>query len=92
MYAMAGTGYQTRAMDAVRFIVPADVTPRAEVAREIFEELTKSVISKLPMNIRLIFKDDRNYDDGFRNGKGDALIEVLVLIDDLKKKYTEGQK
>lgn len=65
-----------------------DVVPKSEV-QWIFDELYKSVASKLPMQIRLIFKDERNFEYGFRDGKYDALIEVLVLIANLKKKYTE---
>jgi hypothetical protein len=65
----------------------ADVAPKTEVAM-IFEELYKSVVSKIPPHIRPIFKDDMDFEDGFRNGKTDALIEVLKLIAELKKKYT----
>ena len=61
------------------------------VAREIFEEVEKSVHSKIPKQIHPIFKNDRDFGDGFRDGKTDALIEVLVLISELKKKYTEGK-
>lgn len=57
---------------------------------KIFEEMEKSVASKLPMQVR----PAGNYDDfidGFRDGKTDALIEVLVLIAQLKKKYIESE-
>lgn len=64
---------------------------KREVAREIFEELYKSVVSKIPPHIRPIFKDDMDFEDGFRNGKTDALLDVLALIAELKKKYTEDQ-
>ena len=56
-----------------------------------FEELCKSVISKLPRKIKTIVKDDRNYEDGFRDGLFNTLGEVLVLIAELKKKYI-GEK
>ena len=62
---------------------------KTDVAREIFEEIYKSVASKIPMEIRPIFKDDGDFDGGFINGKRDALLDVLVLIAELKKKYTE---
>ena len=65
---------------------------KQEVAREIFEELYKSVASKTTMQIRPIFKDDLNFEDGFRNGKNDAFLEVLLLIAELKKKYIGEQK
>lgn len=70
----------------------ADVVPMSEVAREIFGEIYKSVASKIPMEIRPIFKDDRDFDVGFINGRRDALLDVLVLIAELKKKYTEETK
>ena len=63
----------------------------SKIAREIFEEVEKSVHSKIPKQIHPIFKNDRDFGDGFRDGKTDALIEVLVLISELKKKYTEGK-
>jgi hypothetical protein len=66
----------------------ADVAPKSEVEK-IFEEIYRSVASKIPMEIRPIFKDDMDFDAGFINGKRDALLDVLVLITELKKKYTE---
>lgn len=62
---------------------------KKEVAWEIFEDIYKSVASKIPMKIRPIFKDDRDFDAGVIDGKRDALIEVLSLIAELKKKHTE---
>ena len=73
------------------FVNAAAVVPKSEVAM-IFEELYKSVISKIPLHICPIFKDDMDFEDGFRNGKTDALLEVLMIIAELKKKYTEDQK
>ena len=66
--------------------------PRAEVAREIFEEIEKSVALKMPEKITPIFKRDLDYSYGVIDGKRDALFEVLVLLAELKKKYTEVQK
>ena len=65
---------------------------QSEVAREIFEEIEKEVASKIPMKIQPIFKDDRDFEGGFIDGKTDALLDVLVLIAELKKKYTEVEK
>ena len=64
---------------------------KAEVAREIFEEIYKSVASKIPMQILPIFKDDLDFDAGFINGKRDALFDALVIIAELKKKHTGDQ-
>ena len=63
---------------------------QSDVAREVFEEIEKEVASKIPMKIQPIFKDDRDFEGGFINGKTDALLDVLVLISKLKKKYTGG--
>ena len=65
---------------------------QSEVAMEIFEEIEIKVASKIPMKIQPIFKDDRDFEGGFMNGKTDALLDVLVLIAQLKKKYTEVEK
>lgn len=63
---------------------------RLEVAREIFEELCGLVMSKTPVIVSPIFKDDLDFDCGFINGKRDAFIEVLMIIAELKKKYTNN--
>ena len=60
---------------------------QTEVTREIFEDIAKSVASKIPMQIRPVFKDDRDFDAGVIDGKREALSEVLVLIATLEKKY-----
>jgi hypothetical protein len=65
---------------------------KSEVAREIFEEIEKSVALKMPAKLTPIFKRDLDYSYGVIDGKRDALFEVLVLLAELKKKYTEGQK
>ena len=66
---------------------------KQEVAREIFEEIIAAIFYKIPPKIRPIFRSDgRNFDDGYRDGKTDAFVEVLMLIDKLKKKYTEGDE
>lgn len=62
---------------------------KSEVAK-IFEELYNSVSSKIQPHIRPICSDDLGFDAGFRNGKTDALLDVLVIIAELKKKYTNN--
>lgn len=63
---------------------------RAEVAREIFEEIEKPVALKMPAKITPIFKRDLDYSHGVIDGKREVLFEVLVLIAELKKKYIEN--
>ena len=67
-------------------------TARQKVAREIFEAIEREVSSKIPMKFTPIFKRDLDYDAGVIDGKHDAFFEVLVLIAELKKKYTEGKE
>ena len=63
----------------------------SDVAEEIFAEIAKSVALKIPPHIRLIFKNDVVFQDGLREGKTDALREVLFIVAELRKKYTEGE-
>lgn len=63
---------------------------KKQAAREIFEAIEREVASKIPMKFTPIFKRDLDYDAGVIDGKHDAFFEVLVLIAELKKKYTEG--
>lgn len=62
---------------------------KSDVAREIFWELKESVASKIPMHISLFFKDQKNYEDGFREGQTNALLDVLMTIDELEKKHID---
>ena len=62
---------------------------KAEVAREIFEEIEKLVALKMPAKITPIFKRDLDYSHGVIDGQRDAVFGILVLLTELKKKYTE---
>ena len=63
---------------------------RAELAREIFGEVEKSVALKMPARITPIFKRDLDYSHGVIDGERSALFEVLVLLAEIEKKYTES--
>lgn len=39
LFAMVGTGYQSNAISAIRYVPSAKVVPKREVAREIFKEI-----------------------------------------------------
>lgn len=67
--------------------ISGDLVPRAEAAREIFEEIRNSVTAKLREEMRMVSYDE--FTDGFGDGKRDAFLDVLVAITELKKKYTE---
>ena len=70
--------------DAMSFIddfPEADVAPRADVAREIFEEIEKIIIKHLNDAIKS------------KSVTAEISIDYIELdIAELKKKYTEGQK
>ena len=79
----------------------ADVVPRAEVAREIFEEIEKTINRKMDRNQRfyeeLKSRESKlsiwGYKDmGYFQGIVTACDGFQELIDELKKKYTEVQK
>lgn len=46
LFALVGTGYQSRAIQAVRDVPTADVAPKSEVARELLSDLKKAVHDK----------------------------------------------
>lgn len=74
----------------------ADVAPRAEVAREIFEEIESEIVAALQSNYRA--KQERvekQLPDDFVSymceGKIAALRGIEAFVEELKKKYTEGK-
>ena len=77
----------------------ADVAPRSEVAREIFEEIEKEIKSALKSNCSVRSERMKRLQlemaDEFIahiEGKIDALRGMEWFIDELKQKYTEEQK
>ena len=69
----------------------ADVAPKAEVAREIFEEIITTIFETMPPNILLVGKD-ADFIDGVRFGKREAILDMINNLAELKKKYTEDEK
>ena len=90
---MVGTGYQSRATGAIKFIPTTDVVPKSEVAREIFEELVREVYSKIPDKILPVTFGEMSrhldYNDGLNFGSRNAYFDTLKIIAELKKKYKE---
>ena len=62
---------------------------KAEVAREIFEEILRTIFSKIPNKIMLI-NQERGFSDGVIFGKREAFFDMVNNLAELKKKYTEG--
>ena len=68
---------------------------KAEVAREIFEEIARKVYSKIPDKILPVtfggMSRRLDYNDGLNFGSRNAYFDTLKIIAELKKKYTEGK-
>ena len=68
---------------------------KAEVAKEIFEEITRKVYSKIPDKILPVTFGEMSrhldYSDGLNFGSRNAYFDTLKIIAELKKKYTEGE-
>ena len=80
---------------------PTDVAPRAEVAMEIFEEIEKTLNRKIAHwqpHLEDLEKRESHLsiwgykDMGYFKGIIVTCEDLQDLIDELKKKYTEGQK
>ena len=78
----------------------ADVAPRAEVAREIFEEIEKTLNRKIRLrtpeyeSLEESFEklsDCGHSNHGYLKGVISTCEDLLDLLDELKKKYTEGR-
>lgn len=73
---------------AVMGLRSADVAPRAEVAREIFEEIEKIIKSPLAVGFCMTAPSFRqaisDYNEGIRK-------EILYYIANLKEKYTRPE-
>lgn len=64
----------------------------SDVAREIIEDLTRMVFSKIP-NKLLLISGGQDFTDGIIDGKREAYFDMLNYLAELKKKYeSEGNK
>lgn len=67
-----------------------DVAPRAEVAREIFQEIYADLFRMLPLKVFHLISGDI-VGDRFDAGKERALHDVIHCVAELEKKYAEGR-
>ncbi len=94
------SGYEGGADRCEDFINTADVAPRAEVAREICCKIEEEIVAALESNYRARKEHiERNgelvYDTELLleiNGKINALRGIEGFVEELKKKYAEGEK
>ena len=63
----------------------------SDVAREIIEDLTRMVFSKIP-NKLLLISGGRDFTDGIIDGKREAYFDMLNYLAELKKKYESEDK
>ena len=73
------SGYDD-AVDAVENAPTADVAPRAEVAREIFEVIAK-----------MFFEKQKQYENSHQSGKARQMMVARFEVYKLKKKYAEPE-
>lgn len=76
---------------AKQWLENADVVPRAEVAREIFQEIYADLFRMLPLKVFHLMSGDI-VGDRFDAGKERALHDVIHCVAEIEKKYTEVQK
>ena len=70
----------------------ADVAPKSEVAREIFEEIEREINDAMQSNYKVLPIIEESEALWNRvNGKIDALRGIDGFLDELKAKYTEGK-
>jgi hypothetical protein len=79
---------------AMEFFAPtADVAPRAEVAREIFEEIEREITDALKSNYKVLLQVEESEALWNNvNGKINALRGIEYFMEELKKKYTGGEE
>ena len=69
----------------------ADVAPKSEVAIEVIDEAIRAVYSKIDLKIYSTI-GGKPLGDGVAFGKQQAMYDVITLLAELKKKYTEGKE
>ena len=75
------------------FIPTADVVPRSEVARKIFEEIEREINDALKSNYKVLPIIEESEALWNRvGGKIDALRGIGGFIEELKEKYSEDKK
>ena len=82
-----------KALNYIEDFPTASVAPRAEAAREIFEEIEKEITDALKSNYKVlpqIEESEALWNNV--NGKINALRGIEYFMEELKKKYTEEKE
>ena len=77
--------------DLLKMQPAADVAPKSEVANEVLDEAIRTVYSKIDMKIYNTI-DGKPLSDHVAYGKQMAMYDVITLLAELKKKYTEEKE
>ena len=85
LFALCGTGYQSRAIDAVRELPTADVVPKSEVVK-VLDEIEKTIRGALVL-VGFSYKHNQKE----MQCKKECYEDFLGYIAELKKKYTEDK-
>ncbi len=97
LFALAGTGLQSRAISAIRDVNTADVVPKSEYDRmeKLFNDMTqeaKGYLNRLygirAEVAREIFEE---IEEHFYNNESQTGVLLYEDFAELKKKYTEGE-
>jgi hypothetical protein len=78
LFALVGTGLQSRALNAIHEVDTADVVPKSEVARDVLSDLKKAIRNKA---VYPRYKDSDPYI---------RLKDVDEIIEDYLKRKTGG--
>ena len=89
LYGMGINRGLDRAETAIDMMPTADVAPREEVAREIFEEIEREITDALKSNYKVLPQlEESEAMWNNVNGKINALRGIEYFIEELKKKHT----
>ena len=68
------------------YLISKSYRKASDVAREIIEDLTRMVFSKIP-NKLLLISGGRDFTNGIIDGKREAYFDMLNYLAELKKNY-----
>lgn len=99
LFALVGTGHQSRAIEAIRDVSTADVVPKSEVYDDHHKQVTCYTLGcregdKIKREVaREIFEEiENNYADFLFDGYRNIVVLTEKDFEELKKKYTEENK
>lgn len=89
LFALSGTGYQSRAITAIRNVPTA--TTKVDMTMDILRTLEKAIYKKAPFKT-YTSNGGRAMGNSVEFGKETAYYEVLKLIDEIRIKLLEEER